>query len=265
MTPRIAGLREIADRFDAVLLDQFGVLHDGRTAFPGAVACVAALKAAGRRLAVVTNSGKGAGPNRDRLAALGFAPDLFDAVITSGDVCRGALAALPQSASVFVIARDGDRSALAGLALRETADPREADAVLLAGAEPERMTQDGYRALLAPAAARGAPLFCANPDLRMYVRGGTAFGAGAVARDYAATGAPVRWFGKPHPEIFAAALAALDTAPARAVMVGDSAAHDVGGAKLAGCAWVLVEGGVYAGAAQDVPESGGWAMASLAW
>ncbi len=265
MTPRIAGLRDIAGRFDAVLLDQFGVLHDGRTAFPGAAACVAALKAAGKRLAVVTNSGKGAGPNRDRLAALGFAPELFDAVVTSGDVCRGALAALPQGASVFVIARDGDRSAVEGLALRETVDPREADAVLLAGAEPERMTQEDYRALLAPAAARGAPLFCANPDLRMYVPGGVAFGAGAVARDYAATGAPVRWFGKPHPEIFAAALAALGVAPARALMVGDSVAHDVEGARAAGCAWALVEGGVYEGEAQDAPDSGGWAMASLVW
>lgn len=63
----------------------------------------------------------------------------------------------------------------------------------------------------------------------------------------------------------AAALAALGVAPARALMVGDSVAHDVEGARAAGCAWTLVEGGVYEGEAQDAPDSGGWAMASLVW
>ena len=63
MTPWIEGLRAIADRFDAVLVDQYGVLHDGRRAFPGAADCLRALRAAGKRIAVVSNSGKRAGPN----------------------------------------------------------------------------------------------------------------------------------------------------------------------------------------------------------
>jgi HAD superfamily hydrolase (TIGR01509 family) len=45
---------------------------------------------------------------------------------------------------------------------------------------------------------------------------------------------------KPHPGIFEAALAALDVAPAAAVMVGDSFAHDVEGALGAGMRAVLL-------------------------
>lgn len=267
MIPRIAGLREVAPRFDAFLVDQYGVLHDGARAFDGAADCLRALRAAGKRVAVVSNSGKRAAQNRRRLEGLGFEAALVDAVVTSGETCRAALAALPAGARVFVLARDGDRSPLEGLTLAETDDPAEADAVLLAGVEPERRSRDAYRALLAPAAAKGAPLLCANPDATMYTAAGPAFGAGVVARDYAAAGGPARLFGKPGREIFDAALAALGVAdPARAVMLGDSPAHDLTGAAAAGCGWVFVEGGVQADAPPpQPPPAGGWRMARLVW
>lgn len=271
----VAGMAALAGLHEAVLLDQFGVLHDGARAFPGAADCVARLRAGGARIAVVSNSGKRAAPNAARLAALGFGPSLFEAVITSGEICRDLLAAeiaagrLGRGARVFVVARGADRSALEGLALRETARPDIADALLIAGAEPERTGLDAYAATLAPLAARGAPCFCANPDLRMYAAGAVTFGPGAIAQRYAAAGGPVRWIGKPGAAIFAAALAALGVAdPARALMVGDSVAHDVAGAAAAGCGWALVAGGVYAGAAQDdalARHGPGWRMARFVW
>jgi putative hydrolase of the HAD superfamily len=46
---------------------------------------------------------------------------------------------------------------------------------------------------------------------------------------------------KPHPTIFRAALELLETAPARAVMVGDSPADDVEGARAVGMHAVLVD------------------------
>ncbi len=35
MTRRIRGLSEIAGDFDAMLIDQFGVIHDGQHLYPG--------------------------------------------------------------------------------------------------------------------------------------------------------------------------------------------------------------------------------------
>jgi HAD superfamily hydrolase (TIGR01459 family) len=267
MIPRIGGLREIAPRFDAVLVDQYGVLHDGRRPFDGAADALRALKAAGTPVAVVSNSGKRAVQNLRRLAALGFEPTLFDAVLTSGEVCRDALAALPPGAAVFALGRDGDLSPLEGLDLLLVSDPAAADVVLLAGIEPERLDRAGHRALLAPAAARKTPMLCANPDLVMYGPHGPTFAAGVVAKDYAATGAPVMLFGKPEPPIFRAAMAALGVAdPSRALMIGDSAAHDLAGAARFGCGWLFVEGGVQA--AEDPPSpppAGGWRIDALRW
>jgi len=45
-----------------VLLDQYGVLHDGRQAYPGAVAAVEALAASGRKLLIISNSSRRAPP-----------------------------------------------------------------------------------------------------------------------------------------------------------------------------------------------------------
>jgi HAD superfamily hydrolase (TIGR01459 family) len=265
LTP-IPGLAAIAARHDAFFVDQFGVLHDGRAAFAGAADALRRLKDAGKRVAILSNSGKRAAPNGDRLATLGFPPTLYDHLVTSGEAAHDWLAAnAGPGARVFLLARDGDRSILEGLDLAETADPASADLLLIAGVEPERLDRAAHAALLAPLAARRVPCLCANPDLVMYLGGGLAFAAGAVAGDYAAAGGPVTWFGKPHRPIFDRALALLGVRdPARAAMVGDSPEHDCAGAAGAGCGWVLVEGGAQAGAGR-LPDGPGWSMRSLRW
>jgi len=58
---------------------------------------------------------------------------------------------------------------------------------------------------------------------------------------------------KPHPSIFRAALDAIGVAPADAVMVGDSLAHDVEGARGLGMRAVLVSRGAPPPAPVDVP------------
>ena len=71
-TIAISGLRAIVDRFDHVLLDQWGTLHEGKTIFPAARECVARLREAGKRVLVLSNSGKRANRNQERLATLGL-------------------------------------------------------------------------------------------------------------------------------------------------------------------------------------------------
>ena len=51
-------LRDIAERYDAFFLDQFGVVHDGTAAYPGAPEAVAALAGLGKPVLFVTNSGR---------------------------------------------------------------------------------------------------------------------------------------------------------------------------------------------------------------
>ena len=56
-TKIVSGLQELADSFDAFILDQWGVLHDGTNALPDAAHCLAALGAAGKKLVILSNDG----------------------------------------------------------------------------------------------------------------------------------------------------------------------------------------------------------------
>lgn len=267
----IAGLRDVVRRFDALLLDQFGVLHDGDRPFPGAVDAVERARAAGLRLAVLSNSGKSGRANAARLARLGFPEALFDAVITSGDACRARLAAdlatgrIAEGARVLLTTRGGDRAPIEGLALVETEDAEDAALVVISGRDAETVDLEEDVARLAAAARRGAPCYCANPDLSMYAGGAVAPAAGALAARYAALGGPVTMIGKPAPDLFRAALGALGVIdPGRALMIGDSPAHDIAGARAVGCATLLVTEGVQAAGGEGGPPAD-HAMPRLVW
>ena len=127
---RIGGLREIVDQFDLFLVDQYGVLHDGVAGYPGAIDGLIKSTSHGRKIVVLTNSGKSSAKNRARLDALGFADSGFNAVVSSGDVAlqrvkHGALGpGFLRGADICVIGRHGDSYAFSPddftLATRDT-------------------------------------------------------------------------------------------------------------------------------------------------
>src|SRR3546814_15408553 len=93
--PLVAGLATLASRYDAFLLDQFGVLHDGSTVYPGVVACLEALHAAGKRTIILSNSGTPRAPSMERLARPGIPPALYEDLVTSREVAPRLPAAAP--------------------------------------------------------------------------------------------------------------------------------------------------------------------------
>ncbi|MEQ1951857.1 TIGR01459 family HAD-type hydrolase [Mesorhizobium sp. CN2-181] len=248
-----ADLTALVRRYDVYFVDQFGVLHDGHRAYPGAIEALARLKAAGKTVVLLSNSGRRARPNEERLLRLGFAPGSWDFFVSSGEVAWRKFAGetsepgLRAGTKCLLIARENDRSAVEGLDLRLVKDGADAEIVLLSGSEGDRFPLDHYHDLLAPAAQAGAPLVCTNPDRIMLTATGPTFGAGRIAELYAALGGSVEWIGKPYPEIYEAALAIAGvTDRARVVGVGDSIEHDVVGAKNAGIASALVRSGILA-------------------
>jgi HAD superfamily hydrolase (TIGR01459 family) len=271
--PSVSGVAALADRFDLFLVDQYGVLHDGERAFPGAVEALERLVAAGRAVILVSNSGRRTADNEARLAAIGFPRSSYHGFVSSGEVvwARIARGELPVAAAgrplhCLLVNRRGDESAVAGLPLTLVETGSEADFVLITGSDGDRLPLQHYRALLAPAAERRLPCLCANPDTVMVLPDGTAYGAGRIAALYAALGGPVTWIGKPHPEIYrfaleeAARLRPLPP-PERIIGIGDSLAHDVAGARRAGFAAALVTTGIHAG---DTPAALAAAMAAHA-
>jgi HAD superfamily hydrolase (TIGR01459 family) len=250
-------LADLTDRYDVFFVDQFGVLRDDDGAYPGANAALLHLKALGKTIVILSNSGRSGAYNGDRLVKLGFDRSGFDHFLTSGDVAHNILAEETAGKAgitrCLTISSGGDRNLAERLGFESVEDAALADIVIISGSEAERIPLSAYRDRLRPAAERGIPCYCTNPDRHKLVKGGgTAPGAGSIALAYEALGGPVRWFGKPHPAIYRQAQSLLDNMEAdRIVCVGDSIEHDIAGAAGAGLASCLVRTGILA----STPES----------
>jgi HAD superfamily hydrolase (TIGR01459 family) len=246
----VPGIASLIDAFDTFFLDQFGVLHDGAAPYPGALECLRAIKAAKKRIVILSNSGKRAAENESRMIQLGFEREMWDLFLSSGEAAWRMFAdgaGFRPGAKCFLISRDSDRSAIKGLSLELAVVAARADVILIAASEGDQFDLEHYRQMLTPAAKSGIPCICTNPDKIMLTRGGPKFGAGRIAELYEEMGGKVTWIGKPFPAIYEAALAAMGNPPrARVLCIGDSPEHDIAGAKSAGLASALVRTGINA-------------------
>ena len=234
---RITGLHEIASRFDGMLIDQFGVIHDGQNLYPGTSRVLAELKALVIPVAVMTNSGKRAEDNRQRLVKMGVPRDHFVDAVSSGEVAFSGLTAK----RAFLIGKDGEDYGFDGIDF--VSDPHDAEIILILGSNAPKTSLDDYRRLLTGVTL---PALCCNPDKLMLTPQGLMPAPGAIAALYEEMGGSVTWIGKPYPGIYREA-ARLIGNPPRILCIGDSAEHDVAGGRAAGFSTLLVLQGVSAG------------------
>ena len=244
----IGSLSEVASGYDAVVLDQWGVLHDGSAPYPRAAAAMTAL-ARVTRIAVLSNSGKRSAVNRARIRDIGL-PDLAEVVMTSGEALWRDLSEGRSSIGRPYPVADTQENAVAwaeGLPLTFAATPDEADAILVMGLSETGVEE--ARAAIAAGVQKGLPILCSNPDRGSPRAGGrVALSPGALAGEAEERGAAVTWYGKPYRPVFDATRRALGLPEdARLLMVGDSPAHDIAGGQGAGWDTVLIAGGLHQG------------------
>jgi HAD superfamily hydrolase (TIGR01459 family) len=249
----LPGVASLAERFDGFIVDQWGVLHDGSRPYPGALDCLERLRAAGKGVVVLSNSGRREDANVRLMEEMGFPPRLFDRVVSAGEDAREAIVAraTPFHARLgrrcHAFTRAGDRSILEGIGIDFVDAVGEADFLAAIGIDSPRRNLPDYEEELRAGVARGLPMICANPDISRFHAGRLVDATGVLARRYEALGGEVFYHGKPWPAIYASCLSALPgCAPGRVVAVGDSIEHDVLGAERAGLPCAFVEGGIHA-------------------
>jgi HAD superfamily hydrolase (TIGR01459 family) len=249
MAERIQSFRDIASQYDVVLCDVWGVLHNGVEAFSHASEALAAARAAGLTVVLITNSPRPYPGVKVQIRNLGVTDDAYDRIVTSGDVTRALIAEGPKS--VYFIGADKDLSLLDGLGV-ERVGMEEAGIVVCAGLrEDELETVEDYRQELAALAARDLPFICANPDL-VVERGHRLIPcAGALAKLYEELGRSTRIAGKPHRPIYEKSLAEAEAVRgafdvSRVIAIGDGMPTDVRGAEAFGLDVLYISGGIHA-------------------
>ncbi len=263
---QISGLGEISDRYEAILCDIWGVLHNGVASFPPASAALTSFRRRGGAVVLISNAPRPSPPVRQQVLRLGVPPEAFDAIVTSGDVTIGLMEEQPgdrllhigpgRDLSLFdaVAQATGDRPRLLGL--------EDAQYALCTGLRnDESETPDDYELELRAMAARGMTMICANPDIVIH-RGETLiYCAGALARRYEELGGPVLYAGKPYAPIYDRALTLAERARGAAVergrvlAIGDGMRTDISGAERAGLDALFVTGGIHRSLHGESPAS----------
>ena len=215
------GLHAIAGAYDGFILDLWGVVHDGVQPYPGAIDCLAQLRAAGKRVVMLTNAPRRAEPIARQLLRMGIGAEMYDGIMSSGEASHILLRDRPDGwseklgARVFHLGPERDRNVMTGLALEVLETPDGASCVLNTGPDDHVVQDDpaAFDDILRECAARGLPMICANPDLEV-IRGGVrVLCAGTLAQRYAEMGGDVRSLGKPDPLIYAPVIAMLGAGP----------------------------------------------------
>jgi HAD superfamily hydrolase (TIGR01459 family) len=248
MTETLTSIDSIADRYDAILCDVWGVIHDGRRIFPAAARALTRLRQAGKRVVLLTNVPKPRDPIPGQLDRLGFPRAAYDTIVTSGDAIRAELAARAPG-PMYKIGPAHDGSLWAGLDLQFSA-LESADFIGISGLNDDSETPADYTDILRKARARDLDMLCANPDIVVRVGEHLIWCAGAIARDYAALGGRVIMAGKPHAPIYALAYRELGgeaSIPdkARILAIGDGIGTDIAGANAQGLDCLLIASGMH--------------------
>jgi HAD superfamily hydrolase (TIGR01459 family) len=250
VTHILRSIDEVAARYDAVLCDVWGVLHNGQRAYPAASAALTRLRAAGKAVVLITNVPKPRGPIPRQLDHAGVPRNAWDAIVTSGDAIRAELAARAPGPMFKIGPDDYDRTLWEGLGLAQ-APLDEAKFFAISGLNRDDETPEDYAELLKRARQRDLELLCANPDIVVQFGDRIIWCAGAIARDYAALGGKVIMAGKPYAPIYDLAYRELQTITgkrldkSRILAIGDGIPTDIAGANAQGIDSVFIASGMH--------------------
>ena len=235
-------LEEIYDNYDAFILDQWGVIHDGNEGYLNAIKCIEKLYSKKKILTIISNSSRKKEETIMRLPNLGFQSAHFHEVMTSGEM-------------IWLSLKNKNNSEVKNLGKRcfhiydQTKNEGEIfqkgldkyifvknieDADFILGCTPffEKAVVD-YIPLLNVAKEKDLLFVCANPDFDTIEKNSNTltFCMGTIAELYKSLGGKTFLLGKPSIEIYKKTFQELkNIKKSRILAIGDSLFHDIKGA-----------------------------------
>lgn len=244
----VTGISTIIANYDALILDLWGVVHDGSHLYPGVHETLGRLRKEGKKIIMLSNAPRRAETVEQKLNQLGIEKELYDGVLSSGEEGYQWLKskACAWGKRYYYIGPPKDAGVLAGLDYQRVDDIKQADFLLNVGYGDDNHPLDEFTPLLRAARAGGLPMLCLNPDLEVVKISGERYPcAGAIAKQYEQMGGQVKWFGKPYPAVYERCMSMLGNVPKeRVLMVGDGLGTDILGAQQFGIDSALVTGGL---------------------
>jgi HAD superfamily hydrolase (TIGR01459 family) len=254
-SPLISGIASFADRYDALLCDIWGVVHNGREHHARACEALQRFRRKGGVVVLITNAPRPFPPILEQLTRLGVPNDAFDSLVTSGDVTLAFIEARGD-APLYHIGPERDLSFFDILRDRTGLSPplvplENADYVVCTGLFHDDEAPADYEPQFALMRERGLEFISANPDLTVHVGDKELYCAGALAQRYAEIGGRVLQAGKPFAPIYERALALASEKArrpirkSRVLAIGDGLRTDIRGAVDQGLPALFISHGIH--------------------
>lgn len=258
--PLLDSIAPLHGEADVWFLDIWGVLHNGVRPFQGAVDACREFRAQGGQVILVSNSPRPRAGVEKQLDHIGVPKDVYDAILTSGDVSRVLIAGF-EGQPVFHLGPERDVPVFAGTGV-ELASAVEAIAIVCTGLfDDETEIPHDYEVRLQAFAKRRLPMICVNPDKTVERGGRIIYCAGALAEAYEKLGGNVVYAGKPFAPIYeeafhvAAQLKGRPVDKSRILAIGDGVMTDIGGALAAGVRAVYIASAVHVAKGENIPDA----------
>lgn len=248
----IPGLGHIADQYDAILCDVWGVIHNGRESFPDACEALARFGRERGPVVLISNVPR---PSRDvyqQLANLKVPDDVWSGFVASGDATFAELVKRAPGPA-WAVGPERDDTLYENSGVEILRDPEGAAFISCTGLFDDETEEPGdYRGRLQACADRDLEMICANPDLVVQRGDKMIWCGGALADLYAEMGGRVLMAGKPFAPIYDMSYAEADRLAGRTLSrdrilaIGDGVRTDVAGANAQNLDLLFVAGGIHA-------------------
>ena len=249
----IFSLNEIIYDYDTFIIDQWGVMHDGISGYPKAIECINYLYEKNKNLIIISNSSKRSNSSRKRLPEIGFNPDNFKKVITSGEMIWNLINNLQFNENKNNCFHIFDNTKEDGLKFRDGLNninfvEKLSDANFILACTPYQNSKPiDYIPLLQESLKYNLTMYCANPDYETVEKNNKSkiFCMGMISELYKNMGGNVIILGKPQIDIYIEATNVIDLNKSRTIAVGDSLFHDIKGANNFKIDSILVKSGIH--------------------
>lgn len=251
----VSNLQSIQNQYDGFLFDIWGVIHDGHTAFPGAVSLINELIDKQKKIIFLSNAPRPGPVLIKKLKDLGIAV-IPEMIYSSGDEFRKRYIQDIQinhssfqglGRRFFHLGAERNTDILSNLTVDVTDRLEDAEFVLLTAYMDEDENLNQHDVFLKKALSLKLPFVCVNPDKAIDNGEKLRFCAGVLAEKYEKMGGQCYYFGKPFPAVFESAIEIMKGSGVldlrKILMIGDTLETDILGARNAGIDSALVFAG----------------------
>ena len=235
----IKGLSQIQGKYDAFLIDLWGVVHNGIQLHSGAINVLKNLTNLKKRFVLLSNAPRPSKSVEKYLLNLKMNKVFLKNIFTSGEAALQSLKENVYGKNFYHIGPKRDKDLIIGFEKNQT-NIEKCDFILCTGLfESKEESLDYYKNLLKKHIK--LKMICTNPDLIVHRGSQTEYCAGSIASIFEEVGGKVVYFGKPYPEIYNYCIKKNETV----LVVGDNIRTDIRGANNMNFDSLLVTEGIH--------------------